>query len=555
RTYSLELCGVGEWEVEWLLSDLATSYAQAIAGPAATAATLERDDLEGLVPLAKEWTRKRGIADTFTAALTGAKRSGMPRSQAMVLLASEAKGALNAARAKARDARSAIRELEAQAQGAEAAAAEIASLEAALDEAREAVATARTLYDRLVGAIQAIEAAEARHSTALARRLKAQEALDQVEDPGPRPEPPGVDSDAIKFLRDEIERYRAWKDQLRDEAEVREKLERELATCEAEAEALKEQIAEVGALPAALLKNLIDEIPDEAHELMPQVRALTRTLSSSCESRRVSLGESYDKSVARYMAAAEALEHARTEDAILADLESCDEEIGVLQANLRSLEAPASGYREALAEWEEKQARREAAERELAQATDAVDNARKALEDLDAAPDQDAIATAKQAVDELAQEAKAAEARLETARKAQGAVDAYRQAVETARAAEVEEQAWKHVGQIIERSRESSLEEGVRPVIDDVRAFLRDAEIEAEPYVRLENARGKPTCELGWIRDEKRVDVSAMSGGETVLYVTALAYAFAKRAPGRKVLVVECDALDEWRIHGLVLAL
>ncbi|HLU47746.1 MAG TPA: hypothetical protein VK116_06670, partial [Planctomycetota bacterium] len=303
------------------------------------------------------------------------------------------------------------------------------------------------------------------------------------------------------------------------------------------------------------LKAIVDQIPDEAHEYMGEVRALTREISAAFDSRLVVLRGGLEEAITRYSAASEALGNARTEDAILAAIEQCDEEIGVLQANLRSLEAPASGYREALSEWEGKQAKREAAERELAQATDAVDNARKALEDLDAAPDQDAIATAKQAVDELAQEAKAAEARLETARKAQGAVDAYRQAVETARAAEVEEQAWKHVGQIIERSRESSLEEGVRPVIDDVRAFLRDAEIEAEPYVRLENARGKPTCELGWIRDEKRVDVSAMSGGETVLYVTALAYAFAKRAPGRKVLVVECDALDEWRIHGLVLAL
>jgi hypothetical protein len=95
----------------------------------------------------------------------------------------------------------------------------------------------------------------------------------------------------------------------------------------------------------------------------------------------------------------------------------------------------------------------------------------------------------------------------------------------------------------------------VRPLVDDVAALLAAAGRSERVYLELENERGKPVFDLGWVSGDSRRSLSALSGGEAVLFCAALAVTIAKRSTGRKVLLIEADPLDEDNLGFLLWAL
>jgi DNA repair exonuclease SbcCD ATPase subunit len=143
---------------------------------------------------------------------------------------------------------------------------------------------------------------------------------------------------------------------------------------------------------------------------------------------------------------------------------------------------------------------------------------------------------------------------LRAAEEAAGALKAYRDAVARAESEQVAEKAWKAAEAACKRARESYVADVVRPLVDDVAALLAAAGRSERVYLELENERGKPVFDLGWIAGSRR-SLSALSGGEAVLFCAALAVTIAKRSTGRRVLLIEADPLDEQNLMRLLDAL
>lgn len=87
------------------------------------------------------------------------------------------------------------------------------------------------------------------------------------------------------------------------------------------------------------------------------------------------------------------------------------------------------------------------------------------------------------------------------------------------------------------------------PILDRIRRFLVAAGLPFEPYLKAD----KRTLDFGWLRDGKPVHVSAMGGGDAVLFQTALAAAIIalRKAEVRVVLVEAAEAGRAWLTSAL----
>jgi hypothetical protein len=108
-------------------------------------------------------------------------------------------------------------------------------------------------------------------------------------------------------------------------------------------------------------------------------------------------------------------------------------------------------------------------------------------------------------------------------------------------ATEAEGKVYAAVEWALGRLRERDVANRGAPLLDTMRAFLRHAGREEEPYLRATKA----ATEFGWrTKAGAEVALEALSGGETVLFTTALAAAVVSlRAPELRVLIVEAAEL------------
>lgn len=141
------------------------------------------------------------------------------------------------------------------------------------------------------------------------------------------------------------------------------------------------------------------------------------------------------------------------------------------------------------------------------------------------------------------------------AQKAAGAVLAYERSTARAINEKLKERSWAFVERAIQRAREVLVAEIVKPIIGDIQALLACAERSESVYLLLENDRGAPIFDLGWIEGESRRSLDSLSGGESVFFVSALAIAISKRVDSRRLLLVEADSLDESALRRYLNAL
>lgn len=93
-----------------------------------------------------------------------------------------------------------------------------------------------------------------------------------------------------------------------------------------------------------------------------------------------------------------------------------------------------------------------------------------------------------------------------------------------------------------QRLRERDLAARGGPILDRMRVFLRAAGRTEDPYLRA----SKGATDFGWRRAGAELPIEALSGGETVLFSTALAAAIiGLRAPVVRVLLVEAAELGQ----------
>lgn len=123
--------------------------------------------------------------------------------------------------------------------------------------------------------------------------------------------------------------------------------------------------------------------------------------------------------------------------------------------------------------------------------------------------------------------------------------------VEAIAEAQAAEAVWTSIEAALKRVRELDLSDRAEPILARMRRFLEGAGRKEVPYLRAT----KTATDFGWRRGGQELSVEALSGGETVLFTTALAAAvIALRAPACRVLLVEAAELGDREAANQVLA-
>lgn len=563
REFVLELVGAGETPTSSEVHKaLALGYARIIGGPGADAGILdgrEEDLPEEIRPLAARWPALWSVLSSYL------KTGEQTASAIFQRLADSCRERKNAARVAGAEARAAIRELEAAAQGAEAAAADVDARRREAEVAREALTAAR----EAAAVRREAETALARNDAELgdcATRLEDLEGrVAGLAKPSPRPEAaePKTDGDGAR-LRREAADIRQSADAVRVRRLEFLDSERELNAARGELEAAEAGLERLEAEPVGRLNAVAEKVAGHlaSDDCGPSTRAAVDELLAIVEELAASWRTRRSVAVDRLAAAADnaqTLELRHRELAGAAPTKDAHDRLVAEEGRLlrRAEEADLSAAalrREsgaALAAWE-------AGERLRAEVLATQAEARSRYQ---AAKASQASLSARLAaipvtdVDEASGRARDATEALRTAEEAAGAVKAYRDAVARAESEQVAEVAWKAAEAACKRARETYVADVVRPLVDDVGALLAAAGRSERVYLELENERGKPVFDLGWTSGDSRRSLSALSGGEAVLFCAALAVTIAKRSTGRRVLLIEADPLDEVNLARLLSAL
>lgn len=260
----------------------------------------------------------------------------------------------------------------------------------------------------------------------------------------------------------------------------------------------------------------------------------------------------HEEAVAAWQSARSAAEKNRQDAAVLrvaARKATQDELARVAEANRGALEAHGAATAEATKAREAAETKRADLLRRAASATDAAN-----ADETDLAAE---VAEVEAAKAHLAGQADALGIDIAGANEELGALDAElvtldetRREVEGADArkrevdelvaeiqrAEAERDVFTAAEWAAQRLRERDLAARGGPILDRMRTFLKAAGRTEEPYIRAT----KSATDFGWRRGASELPVEALSGAETVLFVTSLALAIvALRAPTVRVLILE----------------
>lgn len=584
REFILEICGTGQASREELYDVIEAEYARKIAGAAATAETLRDPDSlpEAEAQLAKTWTEERGMREVLVSYLLG--NPDGTASEFCQKLADVAREGKNVARAGAVKARGVVDELEHQVQGARAAAAD---MERASTERADAI-DAHIEASKLKG-----ERAEREKSAEHYRRLygtqeqelaAAKDEAAALKDPGPEPEVTGV-IDAFKAHEEfEARKTEAHEPETRckDVFERYHKAISDASTTEAELQKIKEEIEKLNEWPQAKLNELMADPPDGVpcwdwfDDLREAVDACSKVWHDQCQ-RFENRKNDNEIALATYHADA---------DVLKPEFEAAE----VTSKNME-LELTAIAFEEQA--WDEKRKLDEGrhraeldARRNWLTEKEAIDFANREVQEaqkiLNRSHDElnrinaEILKSSRQPMADFAatqERLGKSDVAVEKASAAMGVVRAYDEAIELKTVTQLAEKAWAAAEKSIKRAREIYVGNATKVILEDLQ-FVIDAlwasrTDEAEPpppkiYLDLENERGKPIFDLGWVsRGQDSPDVSlgpvfvktslsSLSGGEAVLFCAALSMAFSRRSKGRRVLLLEAAELDASNLGGTI---
>lgn len=115
-----------------------------------------------------------------------------------------------------------------------------------------------------------------------------------------------------------------------------------------------------------------------------------------------------------------------------------------------------------------------------------------------------------------------------------------------AKAKGLEHEVCKTLHAAVGKLRDAMMQQLAKPVTDRMNRFLAYCAPDgAEAYCDIESAIGRETCELGWVRNGRKVTIRAMSGGERTIFTAALQFALVTLAdPPYKLLWIEADQCD-----------
>ena len=559
RAFVLELVGGGEAPtLGELHADIGTEFARLVAGEAATVATLEEpDDLtEETAAVVSHWPTIWGTLRSYLSDDKDASAIWISMGECSRLRKLDAS-------AKCRDAKAAIRELEAEAKGARAAAAHVEGLE--------------VLAGRLKGELERAESIEAMR----AQKGRAREALETgiqtrarnmadataaLTDLGPLGDEPVVsdipEPEDVRRLREErVEVY-----SLLEEGRQLEALRARVASSRKAVEVGRQWQSEHKSDPIGRIVKLVGELvgiveghdagvvpaalQDTIEELREPVALASRAWGNRARQLEVDVGEA-DAELSRLIEELGQNDEEPRPD-VVEQLEHEIEEHQKLQfAALERFRAAKDEAAAAHRDWRVKSA----FIRQHEEAREKAEKSRSSLSERLAAIDSELEALEEVDVGELKTAALKADWDRREALKAAGAVEAYYRAKIRASDEKSREAAWAAAERSVARAREVHVAGIVAPIKTDIQRLLDKAGREERVYLELENDRGAPIFDLGWDKGDSRRSLDALSGGEALLFVSALALAIAARTKKLKLLLVEADPLDDANLAASLKAL
>lgn len=235
----------------------------------------------------------------------------------------------------------------------------------------------------------------------------------------------------------------------------------------------------------------------------------------------------------------------------------CEQVQRALDAQRREDETKREGIRRVVIGLQQAKLNHEARERDIRAAQDAMLDAQRRLDELDAQGGYVPVAELESQRKGLTDQAALIQHNINAKRQALATDEQLTKCLAAAERDEVLHRVAEQVRDAIRAVRETLMVQLVEPLLGHMRAFLSDALGEGcVPYCRLEKDNGKPIFELGWTVGDRRVSEPALSGGERALFGAALAYALVRLAdPPLKVLMIEGAELDESHLASLLTGL
>lgn len=547
REYVLALCGSGAaLNAKAFMAALQLEFCRELAGPTARPELLDStDDLPDDVASGwAAWAGPRGLLATLASHLVASR--GV--SETALKLGQVAREHRLGCRQAAIDARAGMRELEIEAKGAAAGAADIAAAEAATAVLHAWLVDVKGRLERAREALAAHDAAFEAMENAQRTKDAANDALAALGEPPCRPiDPPA--SEGWEMARAEWRRhgdarreaetaYQAALDAMNAADDAKEEVER-----------LEKELAALQGSEMGLVVSIAHRIPHEAHPDMPRLLAAIDRVATAWRAVVAVTGTALGQARKRYEAgSAEAAREAATAFKVALEAASAAEKAAAERVLLidRASALVHKAHQEALAGFSAADKTWQAAKRKLEAAsatllatikTEASAHTRY-LDARDEAPEENALT-------DLAAKIEIAQAREAQARKAAGAVAAFESAAGRLKANQVEEAAWKLAEKALATTRERLVGQATAPLMEVLTEFLAGAGRTEFPYLKLENDRGKPIFELGWIRGNEWIPLDALSAGEAAIFGAALSVAIAMKSAGLRLLLAEADPLDE----------
>lgn len=175
--------------------------------------------------------------------------------------------------------------------------------------------------------------------------------------------------------------------------------------------------------------------------------------------------------------------------------------------------------------------------------TTSLTQAKSELETLTPAGDMEALTAKRNSISAARAELKR---QIDARTEFEAAERTYAETETRAKAKGLEHEVCKTLHAAVGKLRDAMMQQLAKPVTDRMNRFLAYCAPDgAEAYCDIESAIGRETCELGWVRNGRKVTIRAMSGGERTMFTAALQFALVTLAdPPYKLLWIEADQCD-----------
>lgn len=553
RDFMLDLVGAagGKLTLDKGREILLLGFAKEVGGAGADGSCIIEPFLmlpEDLRPVAAQWKPIWEYIESFD-------WPGADASAALTLIVDTAKTKKNEARASSKEAKASLSELTVETRGAAIAAGEYEEAKGKKEGAERLLSEAKAIDDNAKTIKGRIESAKADVGRLEARRAQQRDLLAERPDAAPPEgeEPESVESEerVIDAKIDEGARLSRELSDHNERVAVRDNQTGQLdiylrAFAAHQNQPMGHMMDALAEYGMSVTDGTVYGRREEFEDLKAACVEVASTWKESLDGQQVQIESESEKLATMNRLLAEA--QPPTKEA----MDRLRKEVDILQSNIARIRGENDKWyrslRAAHAEDKERRAMREEITRldervKGAVATVASEQAR--LAEYGELPDVAGYTRGRDA----------AAAELERLERLKGSLDTYDGAKERAEASTAKDAAWTAFERAAVDARETYVAALAEPIKNDVAVLLGATGRTERPYLELENARGRPVFDLGWQVGDSRRSLNALSHGEAAVFGAAVAVAIARRARGRKLLLVEADRIDIETLEALLAGL